>query len=295
MSPSHGSIEEYYRVLQADLCERLAAFDGSATFGADRWERPGGGGGLTRVISGGDVFARGAVNVSVVHGLIPTKLGEQIGAAGENFYATGISMIFHPRNPFAPTMHANVRYFEVEGGSAWFAGGFDLTPYYLFEEDARHFHSVCRRVCDDHAVADYSTMKADCDSYFFLKHRGEARGVGGLFYDRHSEDLDEQFAFQRELGDSLYDSYVPILARRRDTPFNAANERWHRVRRGRYVEFNLVWDRGTKFGLETGGRTESILVSMPPDVSWDYDSIPAEGTPERELHDLVTGPPRDWV
>jgi coproporphyrinogen III oxidase len=295
MNPTRETIEAYYRNLQSDLCDRLARLDGAASFGVDEWERPEGGGGTTRVISGGDVFEKGAINVSAVHGPIPAQLGENIGATGEQFFATGISMIFHPRNPFAPTMHANVRFFEIADGAAWFGGGLDLTPYYLFEEDAEHFHSVCQRVCDGYAVADYAAMKRACDDYFFLPHRGEARGIGGLFYDRHTDDLPGQFAFQQELGDALYDSYAPILERRRNTPFEEKHKRWHRVRRGRYVEFNLVWDRGTKFGLETRGRADSILVSMPPEVSWEYASAPEEGTPEAKLVDLLTGEPRDWA
>jgi coproporphyrinogen III oxidase len=295
VNPSRESIETYYRSLQADLCERFASLDGEAAFGVDEWDRAEGGGGTTRVIAGGDVFEKGAINVSAVHGPIPAQLAEKIGAAGDQFFATGISMIFHPRNPFAPTMHANIRYFETESGQAWFGGGLDLTPYYLFDEDARHFHAVCQRVCTPHAVADYPAMKQACDDYFFLPHRGEARGIGGLFYDRHAVDLPGQFVFQQALGEALFDSYAPILERRRVTPFDEHHKRWHRTRRGRYVEFNLVWDRGTKFGLETGGRTESILVSMPPEVAWEYSSNPVRGTPEHELLELLTGAPRDWT
>jgi len=295
VNPTRESIEAYYRGLQSDLCDRLAQLDGGAGFGVDEWIRPDGGGGTTRVISGGDLFEKGAINVSAVYGPIPAQLGDKIGAVGAQFFATGISMIFHPRNPFVPTMHANLRYFEIADGTAWFGGGLDLTPYYLFEDDAEHFHTVCKRVCDRHEVAGYTTMKRACDNYFYLSHRGEARGVGGLFYDRHAVDLPDQFVFQRELGDSLYESYAPIVERRRDTSFSEENKRWHRVRRGRYVEFNLVWDRGTRFGLETGGRTESILVSMPPEVSWEYAAVPEMGTAERDLLDVLRGEPRDWA
>lgn len=287
--------ETLYRAIQETVCAGLARLDGQATFGRDAWERPGGGGGLTRVIADGAILEKGAVNVSAVWGKAPPEMSAALEVRVEEFFATGVSMIFHPRNPHAPTMHANFRYLEVDGGRAWFGGGSDLTPYYLYEEDARHFHGTLHDACARHALADYRAWKGWCDRYFFLPHRGEARGVGGIFFDRIQGDPDALLALQEELGQALLPGYAPLLERRAATPWGPNEERWHLQRRGRYAEFNLVYDRGTKFGLVTGGRAESILVSLPPRVRWDYDVQPAPGSPERKLLDLVTGPPRDWV
>ena len=240
MNPTRETIEAYYRSLQSDLCDRLSLLDGAASFGVDEWQRPEGGGGTTRVMSAGNVFEKGAINVSAVYGPTPPELGEDFGATGEQFFATGISMIFHPRNPFAPTMHANLRYLEIENSAAWFGGGLDLTPYYLFEDDAEHFHSVCQRACAGHTVADYATMKRACDDYFFLPHRGEARGIGGLFYDRHSDDLHGQFVFQRELGDTLYERHAPLLERRPTPTVPQDHQPWHRGARCPAPAVNLA-------------------------------------------------------
>lgn len=297
MSPLRDRAEALYRRLQESICAGLEQADGEGRFGRDVWDRPGGGGGLTRVLADGALLEKGAVNVSAVWGPIPPGLRAQLqlGAGGEQFFATGVSMIFHPRNPHAPTMHANLRYLETDVGAGWFGGGCDLTPYYLYEEDARHFHGVVRAACERHAVGDYPGWKRWCDRYFFLDHRGEARGVGGVFFDHMQGDPEAWLALQADLGEALLPAYAPLLARRAGTPFGPAEERWHLQRRGRYVEFNLVHDRGTKFGLQSGGRTESILVSLPPRVRWDYDQTPAPGTPERRLLDLLTGPPREWA
>jgi coproporphyrinogen III oxidase len=285
-----------YSRLQGSICAALEEADGEATFGRDSWDRPQGGGGLTRVIAEGPLFEKGAVNVSSVWGPAPPQLVEHLKVEANTFFAAGVSMIFHPRNPHAPTMHANLRYFETDGGAAWFGGGCDLTPYYLYEEDARHFHGVLRDCCGRHPVADYPAWKAWCDRYFMNTHRGEARGVGGLFFDHlQGDDMESILAMQEDLGGQLVPSYLPLLERRRDTPYTPDQERWHLQRRGRYVEFNLVHDRGTRFGLQTGGRIESILVSMPPRVRWDYDVRPEPGSPEAALLDLVSGEPRDWV
>ena len=243
------------------------------------------------------------MNVSAVWGPAPPAMLEHLRlAAGERptqFFASGVSMIFHPRNPHAPTFHANLRYFETEAGdtaTAWFGGGCDLTPYYLHDDDAQHFHGVVRDACGRHQVADYRAWKAWCDRYFFLPHRGEARGVGGVFFDHLTADPPAVLAFQQDLGESLMSAYLPIVQRRLATPVTPEQERWHLLRRGRYVEFNLVHDRGTRFGLQTGGRVESILASLPPRVRFDYDPpLPAVGTPERRLLDLVGGEPRDWA
>jgi len=287
--------EALYTRLQDEICEALERLDGAARFARDPWERAEGGGGLTRVIADGDVLEKGAVNLSTVHGPAPKQLVEHLQVEAKEFFATGISMIFHPRNPHAPTMHANLRYFETDGGVAWFGGGCDLTPYYLYEEDARHFHETVAASCGRHAVADYPAWKAWCDRYFHLTHRGEARGVGGVFFDHVRDDLEAVLTLQEDLGRSLMPAYAPIVAGRKDAPVTPEQERWHLQRRGRYVEFNLIHDRGTRFGLQTGGRLESILVSMPPRVRWDYCAEPAEGSPEHTLLSLLRGAPREWT
>lgn len=296
--PIRTRAQDLFRELQSSICSDLEALEGKAKFVEDAWERPGGGGGWTRVIADGDVIEKGAVNVSAVHGEAPPALIEHFKIEAKTFFATGISMIFHPVNPHAPTMHANLRYFEAGEGESkvsWFGGGSDLTPYYLYREDAKHFHSVVRDCCSRHEVADYPEWKAWADRYFHNTHRGEARGLGGVFFDHQQGDAEAWLAFDRDYGMGLMPSYIPLLERRKDTPFTPEQERWHLQRRGRYVEFNLIHDRGTKFGLQTGGRTESILVSLPARVRFDYMAVPEAGTPERELLDVLSGPPQEWV
>ncbi len=295
MALSRADIEAFYRQFQARFAAGIEAVDGSARFLSDRWERDGGGGGDTRILADGERIERAAVNFSAVHGATPAELSERMAAMGEEFYATGVSIIVHPRNPYAPTFHANIRYFETDDGRAWFGGGADLTPYYLFEEDAVHFHRVLADACSRHPIADHAAWKKACDDYFHLRHRGEARGIGGLFFDHLTEELDAVWEFQRDLADHLLAAYLPVLERRVDTPYGERERRWHRLRRGRYVEFNLVWDRGTKFGLETGGRTESILASLPPHAEWAYDFQPEEGSPEAALLDFLRSPARAWT
>lgn len=289
-----------YQALQASICADLEAHDGGAAFGSDAWAREAGGAGLTRVLAEGAVFEKAAVNVSAVWGAAPPSLAEHLKAPSARFWAAGVSMIFHPRSPHAPTFHANLRYLETEGPDgartgAWFGGGCDLTPYYLVEADAREFHGKLRAVCARHPVADHAAWKAWCDRYFVNTHRGEARGVGGLFFDHVGGDLERVLAFQEDLGRSLTGAYLPIVARGQARPVTPEQERWHLQRRGRYVEFNLVHDRGTRFGLQTGGRVESILVSLPSRVRFDYMAEPAPGTPEAELLALLRGPARDWT
>lgn len=291
---SRDEVEAWYRHWQGDMVAALESLDGGAWFTSDVWERPGGGGGDTRILSGGRHLEKAAVNFSAVHGDTPPQLAERMAAAADRFFATGVSIIVHPVNPHAPTFHANLRYFETDNGDAWFGGGADLTPHYLYDEDARHFHATLREVCSRHDVADYAAWKQACDEYFRLPHRGEARGVGGLFFDHLTDRRDEVFAFQQDLGGRLADAYVPILRRRVDVPHGDPERHWQELRRGRYVEFNLVWDRGTRFGLETSGRTESILASLPPRARWEYDHQPQPGTPEAELLELVRGTPRTW-
>lgn len=291
---SRADIEEFYRGVQDRFASAIEELDGEP-FVVDAWTREGGGGGETRILTGGRHIEKAAVNFSAVGGKTPPNLSERVAAMGDEFYATGVSIIVHPRNPYAPTFHANVRYFESGDEKAWFGGGADLTPYYLFDEDAVHFHRVLADACDRHPVADYEAWKRACDEYFYLPHRGEARGVGGLFFDHLTENLDEVWAFQQDLADHLVDAYVPVLGRRITAEYGMRETGWHRIRRGRYVEFNLVWDRGTKFGLETGGRTESILASLPPHAAWSYDHQPDAGSPEAELLNLLSGTPRQWI
>lgn len=287
-------IESRYREIQAAFASGIERLDGSGRFASDRWERAEGGGGDTRILSDGVHIEKAAVNFSAVWGPTPSRLSERMAAAGDRFYATGVSIIVHPRNPHAPTFHANIRYFETDTGSAWFGGGADLTPYYLYDDDARHFHRVLRAVCERHDVADHAAWKRACDEYFRLPHRGEARGIGGLFFDHLTARLDEVWRFQQDLGDHLLEAYVPVLERRVDVPHGRRELHWQAIRRGRYVEFNLVWDRGTRFGLETGGRTESILGSLPPSAHWEYSHEPDPGSAEAALLEMVRGEPRDW-
>lgn len=294
MTLTATTVAAFYERLQDDLCARVETLDATTTFGSQPWDRTEGGGGTTRVLEGDGPLEKAAINVSTVWGPVPEKLSDPIASQADEFFATGISMIFHPRNPHAPAMHANLRYFEVDTGEAWFGGGMDLTPYYLYEEDAVAFHSVIRDVCDQHHVADYAAWKQQCDEYFFLPHRDEARGIGGILYDHLTDDLDAVDTFQRDLGRTIGDAYLPILERRIATPFTTHQERWHLQRRGRYAEFNLAIDRGTRFGLETEARTESVLSSLPPRVRWDSDAAPKPLTPEAELVDVLQEP-RVWL
>lgn len=290
---NRAEVEEGYRAIQAGLAAALEKLDGISRFRREGWRRDGGGGGESWTLSGDGPLERAAVNVSAVWGEMDPKSAERLEVPGSGYYATGVSAIVHPRDPHAPTFHANLRYFETDE-SAWFGGGADLTPYYLFPEDARHFHAALRRVCDHHEVARYDEWKTACDRYFYLPHRGEARGVGGIFFDRLTESPAGVWDFQRQLGQSLIEAYIPILERRVGTRHDESQIHWHELRRGRYVEFNLVWDRGTRFGLETGGRTASVLASLPPRARWDESYHPAAGSPEAELLSLLRGEPRDW-
>jgi len=290
-----GTIADEYRIIQEELCAGLQSLDGRSVFTSDDWDRPGGGGGLTRVLAGGGQIEKAAVNFSAVEGEPPEQLSEQLAAASTRFFATGISVIVHPANPHAPTFHANLRYFETDAGQAWFGGGADLTPHYLYEEDAHHFHGLLRQACGRHEVADYPAWKRACDDYFFLPHRGEARGIGGIFFDHLTERLQEVWAFQSDLGHALADAYLPILERRMEMPFGQSELDWQEIRRGRYAEFNLVWDRGTRFGLETSGRTESILASLPPRARWVYAHEPDPGSAEEQLLETLRSSPRAWA
>jgi coproporphyrinogen III oxidase len=279
--------------LQDRICAALEQVDGTARFREDLWQREGGGGGRTRVLSGGGVFEKAGVNFSNVHGRLAEEFARQLPGEGLDFRATGISLVLHPRNPMVPTVHANFRCL-TKGNREWFGGGADLTPYYPYREDVIHFHRVWKRVCERHAgVVDYRRLKQWCDEYFFLAHRGEARGVGGIFFDYLEGDRHQVFAFVRDAGDAFLDAYLPIAQRRKEEPYTSAQRAFQEFRRGRYVEFNLLYDRGTLFGLKTGGRIESILMSLPPVVRWEYDYRPVPGSREAELPDYLK--PRDWA
>ena len=298
------TVKPWFTGLQQGIVERLEAFDGQA-FRSDGWDRPGGGGGLTRVIEDGDFFERGGVNFSHVmgDGMPASATAHRPELAGRRFEAMGVSLVLHPRNPHCPTVHMNVRCFvALADGKApvwWFGGGMDLTPYYPIEDDVRHFHRTCRNAVLPFGGEDeYARLKDWCDRYFFLKHRNEPRGVGGLFFDDlgadGQTDFDTAFGLTREVGESFIDAYLPIIERRRDMPYGERERDFQAYRRGRYVEFNLVFDRGTLFGLQSGGRTESILMSMPPIVKWRYDWHPEPGSAEADLYDNYLKA-RDWA
>ena len=290
--------------VQAEICDGLEALEERAAFRSDRWRREGGGGGLSRVLEGGDVWEKAGVNTSAVHGALPERMAQVLGVEAAPFFATGVSLVIHPRSPHVPTVHANFRYFALgddlhQPTDQWFGGGADLTPYYPEMADVRHFHQTWKDVCDRHPrVADYATFKRQCDAYFYLPHRQEARGVGGIFYDylRGSPEHDNPealFRFSRDAGHAFLDAYLPIVRRRKDRPYGERERAYQAIRRGRYAEFNLLFDRGTKFGIETDGRTESILMSLPPHVQWRYDWRPAPGTPEAEAQGFFQA--RDWL
>ncbi len=286
-----AAVSDYFLGLQAAIVAALEALDGGR-FREDRWTRPEGGGGVARVLEDGALLERGGVNFSRVQGarLPPSASASRPQLAGRAFEAMGVSLVLHPRNPYCPTVHLNVRCFAASD-VWWFGGGMDLTPYYGFEEDARHFHATCRAAVGP----QYPRFKQWCDEYFYLKHRQEPRGVGGIFFDDLNEpDFEACFALVRSVGDHFLPAYLPILERRRETPYGERERAFQAYRRGRYVEFNLVYDRGTLFGLQSGGRTEAILMSLPPRVAWRYDWRPEPGTPEEKLTtDFLR--PRDWI
>ena len=289
----HARAVEYFQSLQDRICAGLERVDGGSRFREDTWQRPGGGGGRTRVLAESTVIEKGGVNFSEVFGDFPPEFAKSLPGDGTAFTATGLSLVIHPRSPLIPTVHANFR-FLTHGSKSWFGGGADLTPYYPKKEDVVHFHKTWKRVCTKHAaVADYAKMKQDCDDYFFLKHRNEPRGVGGIFFD-YADATEAAFDFVRDAADAFLESYVPIVERRKGLPFTDEERFFQEVRRGRYVEFNLVYDRGTIFGLKTDGRTESILMSLPPVVRYLYDYRPPKGSLEAELTEYWLKP-RDWA
>jgi len=328
MSDLKRRSREYFESLQTAICEALERCDGRAKFRHDPWShdpragRPSTGSGLTCVMADGAVFEKAGVNTSAVEGRLSDKIAARMNVTPRGFFATGVSLVIHPQSPMVPTCHMNLRYIELERTEdgearppeepaaltahdpppaaspaekgAWFGGGADLTPYYLMPEDATHFHRTYKTVCDRHDPEHYPRFKKWCDDYFYLKHRCETRGIGGLFFDYLTDDLERTFDYIRDTGDAFIDAYLPIVERRRNDPWGEREKTWQQIRRGRYVEFNLVYDRGTLFGLETGGRIESILMSLPPKVRWHYDHHPEPGSREAELIRALQFP-RDWV
>ncbi|MEX9949862.1 oxygen-dependent coproporphyrinogen oxidase [Providencia alcalifaciens] len=300
--PDIDRVKAYLQNLQDTICQKITELDGKETFLEQTWERTEGGGGRSRVLTQGALFEQAGVNFSHIKGekMPASATAHRPELAGRSYQAMGVSSVIHPLNPYIPTTHANVRFFiaEKEGADPvwWFGGGFDLTPYYGFEEDAVHWHTVANELCTPYGTEVYPKFKQWCDDYFFLKHRNEPRGIGGLFYDDLNQwDFESCFAFTQDVGNGFLQAYVPIVEKRREIPWGERERQFQLYRRGRYVEFNLVWDRGTLFGLQSGGRTESILMSMPPLVRWEYDYHPEAGSPEAKLYTdfLITG--KDWL
>ncbi|MEQ7868727.1 oxygen-dependent coproporphyrinogen oxidase [Xanthomonas sp. WHRI 8393] len=292
-------VRDYLTGLQDRICAAVEAIDGSARFAEDLWQREEGGGGRTRILRDGAVFEQAGIGFSDVSGsrLPPSASAHRPELAGATWRACGVSLVFHPHNPHIPTTHANVRYFRAERDgevvAAWFGGGFDLTPFYPVDEDVLHWHRTAQALCAPFGEERYAAHKRWCDEYFFLRHRNETRGVGGLFFDDLGQDFERDFAYQRAVGDGFLDAYLPIVERRKDTPYGEREREFQLYRRGRYVEFNLVYDRGTLFGLQSGGRAESILMSLPPRVRWEYGFTPEPGSAEARLMDYLV--PRDWL
>ena len=290
--------------LQDAICLALEQCDGKGKFLEETWEREGGGGGKTRVMTNGDVFEKGGVNTSVVYGDVSDKMRKNLDINGDKWFACGLSLVIHPKNTFVPTIHCNYRMFELYDGQntlidRWFGGGTDLTPYYLFDEDAIHFHQTYKNICDDFDQSFYAKLKKNCDDYFVNEHRGnERRGIGGIFYDHQKPDTkngsDFWLNFSNKCGNALIHAYLPIVERRRNNVFTESNKYWQEIRRGRYVEFNLLHDRGTIFGLKTKGRTESILMSLPPTVRFEYNFLPEAGSNEEKLLQICLHP-KNWI
>lgn len=294
------AIRDWFIELQGSICKQLEIADGKAFFISDTWERPGGGGGNSCVLANGNVIEKGGVNFSAVWGKAPQPVLKSLEISGEEatFYATGVSIVIHPHSPMVPIIHMNVRYFELSTGQSWFGGGIDLTPHYIKEDDARYFHKQLKAVCDKHHPSYYPEFKKWADDYFYIKHRNETRGVGGIFFDylkaENGFTKEQRFEFVKSVGLTFAPTYMQLMSKNKDLPYTEKEKQWQYLRRGRYVEFNLVWDRGTKFGLETDGRTESILMSLPPQANWVYDHQPEpESAEEKTLSLLKKG--IEWV
>ncbi len=294
---SKEAIAQWFQGLQDDICEQLETADGVGKFLEDSWERPGGGGGRSRVMEGQHI-EKGGVNFSAVHGELSEQASKNLGIKPGNFFASGVSIVLHPANPHVPIIHMNVRYFELDAQTWWFGGGIDLTPHYVVPEDAHFFHRQLKEVCDKNHTDYYPTFKPWADDYFYIRHRQETRGVGGIFFDRLSGEAGfskpDRFAFVQDVGKAFCPIYLHLLQKNKDQPFGEREKNWQMLRRGRYVEFNLVWDAGTKFGLHTDGRTESILMSLPPVAQWAYNHEPESGSPEAETLALLRKD-MDWL
>jgi coproporphyrinogen III oxidase len=291
---SKEEIKGWLKNLQQNICVQIEEADGKEKFITDTWERAGGGGGITRVIANGNIIEKGGVNFSAVWGKTPEPTLKSLGivaAEQPDFFATGVSIVIHPFNPMVPIIHMNVRYFEMSNGMWWFGGGIDLTPHYVNEDDAKYFHQQLKNVCDQHHPSYYPEFKKWADDYFFIRHRNETRGIGGIFFDSLKDDngftKESRFEFLKSVGSAFAPIYTALLKKNHKFPFTEKERQWQSLRRGRYVEFNLVWDRGTKFGLETDGRTESILMSLPPQANWVYDFRPEENSAEAKTLALL--------
>ncbi len=291
-------ITEFFKWLQQDIIRQLEEMDGKGKFVSDPWDRPGGGGGITRVLANGNIIEKGGVNFSAVWGEMPQNIAKKLQLEANEFYATGVSLVLHPENPMVPIIHMNVRYFEMGNGEYWFGGGIDLTPHYIVDEDAKFFHEELKKTCDKHNPNFYTDYKKWADDYFYLTHRKETRGVGGIFFDRlkHNDRITKEqlFEFVKDVGNTFCKVYVPIASKHANDSYTDAHKKWQKVRRGRYVEFNLIYDKGTKFGIDTDGRTESIFISLPPEVEWHYNYPIADGSEEAVTQaKLVKG--KDWM
>jgi len=295
-------IANWFQGLQTRICEALEKADGKATFQTDTWERNGGGGGTSRVIENGNIIEKGGVNFSAVFGESPAQMLNLMNLEPADFFATGVSIVLHPKSPLVPIIHMNVRYFEMSNGVYWFGGGIDLTPHYVVEEDAKFFHQSLKDACDKHNKSYYPEFKKKADDYFYIPHRQETRGIGGIFFD-HLKEINienqaitkqDRWDFVREIGEAFAPVYTQIANKNKTLPFTKQQTEWQRLRRGRYVEFNLVYDKGTKFGLETDGRTESILMSLPPKANWQYAHEPLKGSEEEKTLSLLKKG-IDWV
>lgn len=291
-------IKEEYQKIQSEICEKIAAVDGQGDFQKDSWSREGGGGGLTRIFQDGNVLEKAGVNFSAVEGEVTPAMSKNLNMDAKTFFATGVSIVMHPKNPHVPIIHMNIRYFETDTGTYWFGGGIDLTPHYVVPEQASFFHREVKKVCDRFDPEWYPLFKKEADDYFFIPHRNETRGVGGIFYDHLIEDAkhskEDIFYFSLEVGRLFSEVYSQLINENREKAFSEAEKEWQRIRRGRYVEFNLVYDRGTRFGLVSNGRTESILMSLPLEARWEYDHHPPEESKEAEtLNHLKKG--IDWI
>jgi coproporphyrinogen III oxidase len=294
MDTSKEEISAWFKSLQADICRALEAADGKSSFLVDDWQRKGGGGGSSRVIENGNIIEKGGVNFSAVWGTTPEPTLKMLKVPADEkseFFATGVSIVIHPRNPMVPIIHMNVRYFEMSNGTWWFGGGIDLTPHYVVEEDAKYFHTALKEVCDQHHPSYYPDFKKWADDYFFIKHRNETRGIGGIFFDYLKADngfsKNSRFEFVKSVGSAFAPLYTFFMRKNSQMDFTETHKQWQHLRRGRYVEFNLVWDRGTKFGLETDGRTESILMSLPPQANWIYNHQPEKNSEEEKTLSLL--------